>query len=103
MISFATLRPELIRFDGLAKDDPGVPGLKPLEQEGYAYKEKTSWDDLLNAWQVQLQSLAETFATGYAAVDPRDINECKQCHLHSLCRIVERTVQDDLIETATDE
>ena len=103
VISFATLRPELIRFDGLAKDDPGVPGLKPLEQEGYAYKEKTSWDDLLNAWQVQLQSLAETFATGYAAVDPRDINECKQCHLHSLCRIVERTVQDDLIETATDE
>ena len=41
-------------------------------------------------WRRDLTRLAEEFASGVAAVDPQD-NACRNCHLHSLCRVFEQS------------
>ncbi|MFU8817174.1 MAG: PD-(D/E)XK nuclease family protein [Pseudomonadales bacterium] len=89
-IAFARIRPEDLRFDGLADGDVGTPGITDLAKARYGFKELDAWPDLLDAWQTQLETLAGDFIGGRAAVDPRKPAVCNFCHLHALCRIQER-------------
>ena len=41
----------------------------------------------IEAWRLKIQTLAEDFLAGRAAVDPRDDDTCKNCRLHVICRI----------------
>ena len=45
------------------------------------------WESLNGVWRVQLETLAEDFLAGEAAVDPLASNSCTWCGLQSLCRI----------------
>jgi ATP-dependent helicase/nuclease subunit B len=52
------------------------------------------WPSLLQHWRTTLTQLAESFVQGNATVDPLP-QECTHCHLSALCRINERTVEDE--------
>ena len=44
------------------------------------------WPGLTQLWRRWLTSLAEAFHAGEAAVDPRNAEACRYCHLTTLCR-----------------
>jgi ATP-dependent helicase/nuclease subunit B len=52
------------------------------------------WPSLLQHWRTTLTQLAESFVAGHASVDPLP-QECAHCHLSALCRINERTEEDE--------
>lgn len=52
------------------------------------------WQSLLQHWRTTLTQLAESFVEGHATVDPLP-QECAHCHLSALCRINERTEEDE--------
>jgi RecB family exonuclease len=95
-ITFARIRPEDLRFDGLAAGDTGTPGVAELAAEKRKYKGMDSWAELVADWQTRLTTLAEDFSSGRASVDPRKATVCNTCHLHALCRINERAPQHSL-------
>jgi len=97
-IAFAHIRPEHLRFEGLADGDSKTPGVNRLKDESYKYKQLDSWPQLLAQWQTHLLHLGEDFAAGHAAVDPRTPRECDHCHLQGLCRVLERAPFDSLQE-----
>lgn len=50
----------------------------------------TTWEQQIQQWRDNLTRLAEQFASGYAAVDPKSKQKtCRRCHLMTLCRIHE--------------
>lgn len=89
-LAFARLRPDDLGFDGLAREDAGTRGVAELAGLGGAWKGIDDFDALLDDWRAALDALAEDFAAGAAAVDPREPKVCGYCHLHALCRIHER-------------
>ncbi len=89
-LAFARIRPDELKFDGLCETDAGIPGVTELVATRGAWKESEDWNTLLGEWQANLNGLAISFQEGRAAVDPRDGQVCRNCHLHSLCRIHER-------------
>lgn len=96
-IAFARLRPDRVAFDGVAgqqEEDtpPTIPGLKIIGRlpKNHALSAFDSWPDLLEDWRRHLNTLGRQFLAGQAAVDPREPQVCRYCHLHALCRIHER-------------
>ncbi len=102
-IAFARIRPEDLKFEGLADGDAGTPGVGALTDERHKFKELESWADLLQDWQTHLEALARDFSEGKAAVDPRKPSDCNYCHLHALCRIAERAPYDSMAQEHDDE
>ncbi len=86
-ITFGRIRPDDVRFEGLADGDPGTRGVATLADAGPGYRELESWQELLSSWRGRLDALAADFMVGNAAVDPRDAGVCDTCHLHGICRI----------------
>ena len=64
--------------------------MTPLADAGSRYGELGSWQELMSAWRGRLDALAQDFRSGRAAVDPRDADACKTCHLHALGRSRDR-------------
>jgi probable DNA repair protein len=89
-IAFAVLAPGKAEFRGLADTDSIAPGIADYAQLKPARQLPgiESWDELLQHWQSVLNVLAQQYLAGKADVDPLK-NECKHCHLHSLCRVHE--------------
>jgi probable DNA repair protein len=102
-IAFARIRPDDLRFDGLAETNIDTPGVTALGGQRSRFKTFESWSELLQAWQVSLETLADDFIAGRAAVDPRKPAVCNTCHLHALCRIQERAPEDSMVEDSVDE
>lgn len=75
---YAELRDEP-RLLGVADEHGALDGAR-LNKTPYA------WTQQRNQWRTDLTRLAESFAAGYAAVDPRP-GACDYCHLKSLCRV----------------
>ena len=91
-LAFAQLRPDSMKFEGLAEVDPGVDGVAVIGRiNRKPYKEVESWQTLLADWAANLEALAGQFVEGRAEVDPRGPDVCRYCHLHALCRIHERS------------
>jgi len=57
------------------------PGVRASRLEGMA-----SFAELVAAWERRVESLAEEFARGAAAVSPKD-TACRNCRLQGLCRV----------------
>ncbi len=89
-LTFARIRPDELKFDGLCETDAGIPGVTELATAKGAWKESEDWQTLLSEWESNLNGLAISFQEGRAEVDPRDRQICSYCHLHALCRIQER-------------
>jgi probable DNA repair protein len=82
-VAFAQVRAGDMRFAGLASATGLVPGAEVPE---------AGWAGQQAAWRIELERLAEEFAAGGAAVDPKRPGEtCRLCDLQPLCRIRERT------------
>ncbi|MEQ8289822.1 MAG: PD-(D/E)XK nuclease family protein [Gammaproteobacteria bacterium] len=85
-VAFASLKPGNLKYTGEADGEDILPGVKP--------DETLTWPERMAAWRVQLQGLANDFRKGMATVDPL-VTACRQCDLHTLCRIHERTATLD--------
>ena len=85
-IAFAQIRRDECRLIGWSEQMPSSAGIRfnppPAEHGG-------RWEDLSQAWNTTLTKLADDFRGGAARVDPRDAKACRECNLHSLCRIRE--------------
>ena len=78
-IVFAQLKRGEHKFDGLARAEGLMPGVKPPPQ---------GWDAQLEEWREVITRIWNEFEEGRADVDPKDGGRpCGQCHLHSLCRV----------------
>ncbi len=84
-VAFAHVRAQDSRLTGWADIELGRQyGLRSAPQSFGA-----DWDNLMNAWRDRITALAAEFASGVADVAPRDSKACRECDLHSLCRIRE--------------
>jgi RecB family exonuclease len=54
-----------------------------------------TWPQFVTGWKVTLENLATQFVAGNAEVDPKrpfgNKSTCRYCHLHSLCRVAEKS------------
>ncbi len=86
-IAFAVVRPETVAFKGVAKDKEVLVGLKSLEQTKHVGSEE-HWGEQCEVWGKTLETLAENFREGVAAVEPLEGEKtCRLCSLKPLCRI----------------
>lgn len=79
-VAFATLRPQDIKFTGIAEEDNILPNVKAME----------GWRELQQDWRRKLATTAQEFVDGNAIVDPFSPQICSYCQLHALCRINEQ-------------
>jgi probable DNA repair protein len=97
-VAFARVRTGKTAYSGLARDGDLLPGIKALAETKHSEK-FPQWQDLLAAWQRDLERLAAQFADGVSVVDPRRYPQtCQFCGMQPFCRIRER-----LGEPITDE
>jgi ATP-dependent helicase/DNAse subunit B len=91
-MAFAVLKRGETALSGLSRSTDLVPQLQ--EADGWLQKREEgpqNWEALRENWKDVLTALADEFASGFAAVDPRDGAEtCRYCSLASLCRVSER-------------
>ncbi len=93
-VVFARIKAGDMAFRGIARDEGLLPGVSSLDrQRSGAAKQYASWDELLEGWRAELESLGREFAAGEARVDPkRGEPTCRYCGLKPLCRINERAL-----------
>jgi ATP-dependent helicase/nuclease subunit B len=89
-IVFAKVRRGESMFVGVADGEGIVPAVKPFAETRYA-DELENWQGLLAGWHQNMERIASEFRQGRAEVDPKNINTCRYCDLHALCRIHEKT------------
>ncbi len=92
-VAFARIKVGEMAFRGIAREEGLVPGVGTVDkQRSGAARQYASWDDLLERWRGELESLGREFASGDARVDPkRGEQTCRYCGLEPLCRINERS------------
>jgi hypothetical protein len=87
-VFFGVVRKGECRFVGLGEEPEIVPECKGFSEHrltrGFA-----SWEDLLRSWKESLEALAAEVIQGWARVSPSTPQACRQCDLHSFCRIFE--------------
>ncbi|MCH7695082.1 MAG: PD-(D/E)XK nuclease family protein [Proteobacteria bacterium] len=95
-IVFARLKRGECSYVGLANGEDIIPGVSSWQDSRYN-RDSTKWELLLAQWDEVLKKLANAFCDGDARVAPKDINSCRYCDLHALCRIYERGQTDGLL------
>ncbi|MBL8239057.1 MAG: PD-(D/E)XK nuclease family protein [Bryobacterales bacterium] len=89
-IVFAQMKRGEHKFDGLAAAPGLMPGVKPPPQ---------GWDAQLAEWRTVIARIWKEFTEGRAEVDPKEGGKpCRQCHLHSLCRVYDMAISLDAEE-----
>ncbi len=73
-------------YRGFARDGAVFPQLKPFDAAKAPFKDYANWDDLLQAWNRRLESLAREHAQGDARLAPNPARACRYCHLPGVCR-----------------
>ncbi len=81
-VTFARLVPGEMRFIGFSREEKLIPQVAPPKQP---------WPALLAAWKKDAEALGAAFAAGDAQVDPKEeLKTCRNCGLHTLCRVYEK-------------
>lgn len=79
-IAFGLFTRGEVKFEGLARTEGLLPGVKAADQ----------WEEKLAEWHGVLERLAAAFRSGDARVDPkRGADTCANCGLTPLCRVHE--------------
>lgn len=92
-VAFAQVRAGDMKFVGLSRDGDLLPGVKAYPDAKRADQYPT-WSDVVAAWRTDLERIAQQFAAGVAAVDPkRHPDTCRLCDQQAFCRIRERIGQ----------
>jgi probable DNA repair protein len=80
-VVFAKVRPGQMRFMGFSKEEKTIEGVQKAK----------AWAPLLAEWRREAETLGAAFAAGEARVDPkRELQTCRYCALHTLCRVYEK-------------
>jgi probable DNA repair protein len=88
-VSFAMIRPQEVRFKGIARDEALIPGVARIARSK-DNGSQPSWEALLETWRKTLDALAAEFLSGHAAVAPKNYpRTCENCDLGPLCRVKE--------------
>jgi probable DNA repair protein len=89
-IAFAQLNPTELQFKSMSVEQNYLlPNTKPSKNNQQYPAEE--WQAQLSDWQQTVAALAQDFCQGKATVDPKNqLETCKYCQLHTLCRIHER-------------
>jgi probable DNA repair protein len=78
---------------------PGVRSVQALRGAAAA----ADWQEMMQRWRNSVDSVAAEFSGGHCAVTPKSAQSCRQCDLHTLCRIHEAGAPDeDLAEDDDD-
>lgn len=92
-VAFAQVRAGDMGYVGLARDGDLLPGIRAWAESRYRDRHP-AWPDVVAAWQMDLEGIAQQFAAGVATVDPKQHpNTCRLCDQHAFCRIRERIGQ----------
>ncbi len=88
--AYGQLRLELLEYLGLTAMSDLLPNLKtPADYDDADMP--ADWTRLIAQWRLTLGALAEEFAEGQAAVEPKcGLMTCQYCDLQSLCRYHQR-------------
>lgn len=90
-IACGLLRPEAVKFQGVAENETVLPGVKKVEALR-AIGAESSWKEQGDSWEKQLKRLANDIKQGVAEVDPLEgAHTCRTCSLKALCRIHSRS------------
>ncbi len=87
-VYFGVVRKGQSCFVGLGQETGIVPGCLGFAEHKLT-KDFAGWEDLLAAWRTSLEALAGEYVRGEARVEPSSPQACRQCDLHSLCRVFE--------------
>jgi probable DNA repair protein len=91
---FARVRTGDLRFAGKVRDAVATVDSSLDGKSGLVKNPLTS--EQLSDWKEAIEKLACDFLAGRADVDPRDYpTTCEQCGLYSLCRVKERTDEEE--------
>ncbi len=86
-IAYAIVRPDAVKFQGVAAEESLLPGVKTPEKMR-SYGAEIDWDSQCKTWEQSIRSLAKDFSEGVATVDPvAGTNTCRTCSLKPVCRI----------------
>nr|VFJ47842.1 MAG: probable DNA repair protein [Candidatus Kentron sp. FW] len=89
-IAFAFVRRDKIELAGIRAPIGTTRGIETIGKIKLP-KDIRDWNTLYGEWRRILLSLAQSFTRGDARVDPKSPDQtCRNCDLHSLCRIHER-------------
>lgn len=89
-IAFARIRRGEVGFVGLAETEGVLPAVKTISDTKGVKDIIPDWETLISQWREYMDRLAAGYRDGIAVVDPKNVNSCLYCDLHSLCRIYER-------------
>lgn len=88
-VAFAQLRAGDMRFVGLAREAEVLPGART--PDAVRAGAEADWPAQVKFWRREIDRLAQDFADGNAAVDPKDgLESCRYCDQQPLCRVHER-------------
>jgi ATP-dependent helicase/nuclease subunit B len=80
-VAFAKVRPGDMKLMGFSRLEGAIPGVKKAK----------AWAPLLRDWKEEAERLGASFASGEARVDPkRGLQTCRNCDLHTVCRVYEK-------------
>ena len=88
-------------YRGFARDGAVFPQLKPFDAAKAPFKDYANWDDLLQAWNRRLESLAREHAQGDARLAPNPAKACRYCHLAGVCRSAQALLEPEEGDDAT--
>jgi probable DNA repair protein len=85
-VAFGIVSKGSTEYRGFARDGTVFPQLRAFDAAKAPFKDYASWDDLLQAWNRRLESLAREHAQGDARLAPNPAKACRYCHLPGVCR-----------------
>ncbi|MCF6178601.1 MAG: PD-(D/E)XK nuclease family protein [Geopsychrobacter sp.] len=93
-VAFAQVRSGNCKLIGVARESGLLPKVAGVAQHRKAQAlDLSNWDELLQHWRKQLETVAADFVAGVALVDPVDYKHaCQYCDLSGLCRIAEAEI-----------
>ena len=77
-----------LSFDGLSEVDLGIKGIAQVDNNNRGkLSHFDNWEQLIEHWNLNIETLAGEVKAGFASVTPDSLNNCKYCGRQSLCRI----------------
>jgi ATP-dependent helicase/nuclease subunit B len=94
-LAFAKVKIGGCRFDGVARVDALLPGVRDVANVKAA-KASGDWEALRTSWRGELEGLGQSYVRGEASVDPkRGTKTCTYCDQALFCRIAEKEALRD--------
>jgi hypothetical protein len=88
-IAFASVNAQAAGYRGVGAREDIAQGIVPAGRFALTEDKQTgfTWQEIRDRWGGWLASLARDYAGGHAAVDPKQPQTCRLCHLSTLCRV----------------